>query len=270
MELIRLFEGRDSAHAKDAKSIFAEHVPNVALALRFIRTFVADREITSEMLFPNEGAVVLLFGRVYHQLRAATLLALHGYYTEVWSTLRAAYECASLARYLSKNVERAEAWFKRGSWIKEGEVHKSAAQVKDDSEILYRHLSEMTHPTLRSCAILLDTTKEDFALDLAQPYAEDTFLNCMQNIDGVSLWACFALRNCLPSRAYVPPDAQQTLEVLAERVAPSLDWSNLRIQWKKALSESVSKASHVQPAAELSEALQKYAGRLAGPPAQTE
>lgn len=265
LELIHLFEGRDAAHAMDANGEFAEHVPNVAFALRFIRTFIADREIAPEMLFANEAAVSLLFGRVYHQLRAATFLARHGYYTEVWSILRAAYECVSLGRYLAKNPERADSWLK-GEWIREREVHKSTPHMKDDSDKLYRHLSDMTHPTLRSSAILLDRAKENFALDLAQPYAEDAFVNCMENIDAVALWACLALRNCLPSRGHVPPEAQQTLEFLAQRVVPSDDWSNLRKEWENALAENERKASAARPAVQLSEAQRKYLGRFAPPP----
>lgn len=263
--LLRLF-GRDRDHQQEAMPRVSARLGRIAVALDLIWTLLGEYEIPSGKVFPNEAATLLLFGRVYHQIRAAALLAVSGCYSEVFAALRAAYECGSTARYLSKRPERAEEWVTRKAWIKESEIAKSiAAEHKAEYRTLYRWFSEGTHATLRSAAHLANPSAEGLRLDLRQPLLPEMLNSCIGNVEATALWACFALRNSAVQK-YLPPEWERQLAELAKMVAPHVDWRHLQKDWSAQIAkweetmDKVRRAQELEGALEEQRRLQELAG----------
>ncbi|HEY9562629.1 MAG TPA: hypothetical protein VIR30_02565 [Nocardioides sp.] len=105
--------------------------------------------------FANEFGAIACFSRSHGSLRAATALAVSGYYTDVEPLLRSAYESASLGRMLAKQPELADKWLLQNEWTPDRIVRRWVEEERGPGEAdayaaYYRQASNATHPTAQA------------------------------------------------------------------------------------------------------------------------
>jgi hypothetical protein len=195
----------------------------------------------------NDFAAVACFTRCYRQIRAATLLAMFGYYSEVSTVLRGAYESGSLGRYLAHEPEKAEKWLEKNGWLPKKSGWIPDREVRewfgggDSYADFYGGLSKLAHPTARSCVPLLDPSEKGYEIKFSTIFTADQVDGSLSQVLGVLLWACFALKNAAPDEDALPPHwrqglaefANETNDYLGEKTGVSGDYSNLQKDWEE-------------------------------------
>ncbi len=86
--------------------------------------------------FSNDFAALACLARAVRQLDAALQLALFGYYSEVPTLVRGAYESAGLARIVAKDDEKGERWVRQGAWVPDREVRAELRRSADYARFL--------------------------------------------------------------------------------------------------------------------------------------
>jgi len=196
----------------------------------------------------NDFAAIACFARSFRQVRAATLLAHFGYYTEVPTVLRAAYEAGGVGRYLAHNPDKADKWIEKTTWSPdsaEGWVpdRKVREWFGDTDEraysAIYGVLSKGAHPTAASCIPALKIDEDGYLPRIRTEYEEDAFQESLMEILGVTLWLCFALKNAVANPDLIRPDwthavadyANEVADLIGERVGVRPDFSHLQKDW---------------------------------------
>jgi hypothetical protein len=197
---------------------------------------------------PNDVSAMACLARAYRQLRGSVHLLMFGYYGEVKVLLRATYECAALARMLAKDPHRADKWIRKQTWFPDREVRAWWASVQGDSkseEMLslyaqaYRVMSSWAHPTLMSCAPLVqpdDAEPQRPGLRLDTAFNEDAWASTIAEISGTALFSCFALRNSAVDEKAIDPAWRQRLYEIAKDISDK-DMSHLERDWREEQEE---------------------------------
>jgi hypothetical protein len=158
--------------------------------------------LTPETAFPNVVGGASCLTLATRQTRAALHLLLWGYYTEVRSLLRAAYESASLSRMLAHDPKTAERWLQRSSWVPQKHVDAWSGEGLGFDDVAvksfgraYGQFSIFAHPSAQ--AALASTEVDDDTMSFRIASKLDTHIagTILLEIEAVAVFACFALRN---------------------------------------------------------------------------
>jgi hypothetical protein len=220
-----------------------------------------------EHSFPNEFSAVACLGRVYRQLRAATTLALWGYYAEVRLVLRAVYESAALSRMLAKEPLLAEKWLRKEHWFPDREVRKwmsggenvlgDAEEITREYASAYRAMSAWGHPTAISCAEVVRPDPNDPSrpgLHLTAQFDEVILRRCVTEITVTAIFACFAFRNAVVDERAIDSDWRRRLYEFAPE-ALDRDMTHLQRDWDEEQRHSEALRERVQSAKDIAERL---------------
>lgn len=150
----------DGEHLAFSQRVADPYLPHIRTGLFLLRSMLVTAPRPTEVTFVNDLAAVACFTRLYRQIRAATLMVAFGYYSEVPTVLRGAYEAGALGRYLAKEPEKAEKWLKKGSWIPDREVRKWFGDEDRMYASWYKFYSQRAHPTAKSCIPLLNLAEK--------------------------------------------------------------------------------------------------------------
>lgn len=231
----------DKEHLAAFYEASEELIPFVYRGLFLLRTMLAARPPAVDEVQVNDFAAMACFARVYRQLRAATLLVAMGYYSEVATVLRGAFEAGAVGRYLAKQPEKAEVWLKKQEWIPDRKVRQWWGDEDRLYASWYRFYSARSHPTARACAPLLDIEGEHVSTKFTTTIDHDAIEGCLFEISWASLWACFALQNAAARIDILPPDWRQAVTEFASELAALMeartgvkpDFSHLERDWEK-------------------------------------
>jgi hypothetical protein len=172
----------------------------------------------------NDFAARACFVRALRQIRAASMLAMFGYYSEIGLVLRGAYESAGLGRVLAKDPQKAERWLKKGQWFPEAEVRAwlraggMNSESLNDYTVGYQQLSSWAHPTAASCLRLVEIAPSGPSLRLRTYFDEEYLRHWIREITATAVFASFAVRNAAVSETVIDPRWRQDLYELAETV----------------------------------------------------
>jgi hypothetical protein len=209
----------------------------------------------------NDFSAVACFTRAFRQVLAAMNLTLFGYYSEVGTVLRGAYESAGLGRYLAHELSSADRWLRKGdTWIKDKLVRDWFGDEDGAYAKQYSVLSTAAHPTAQSCLPLVEPTGSTYRARLLTEFDEAWFGQCLDWIQMTALWACFAFRNAAVSEAAIPGEWRKELTTLANEIAPGNDWSHLERDWEAEQEKWERLAERVQSVADLEALLKEHPG----------
>lgn len=255
-----LHEGDDS-HPQQVRELHPRPIEQYGLLVRVLGLMRWPLEVAPQrwdLTFANDFSALACFTRAYRQLRAAALLADHGYYSEVGTLLRAVYESAALGRLLAHTPEEADRWLREGVWFPDRKVRKWFGDEGRAYATIYGILSAEAHPTAMSCLELIDIGGERGAAKLDTQFDDEHYQERMTVILGVALWACIALRNAAASEELLPPEWRKELSDLAKEIAPWADFSELERNWEAEQQKWQKLAGRVGTAAAAEEMLKKH------------
>jgi hypothetical protein len=255
--------GGDEAH------FAATTTPEAPAKIRLIRMGVALLSIVTEAprdwseTFDNDFSAAACFARCIRQLRAATLLTVFGYTSEVGTILRGAYESAALGRYLAHEPREAQRWLRsqtsmpgRAAWIPDREVRDWFGAASRDYAEFYRQLSAEAHPTSSSCLPLLTPDENGYTVRIESVFDAEAVDASLQKILLMTLWACFALRNAAPREEALPPPWRRALAGYAREVSPEADFSHIERDWNEEQARWEAMVEHVRSVDELATELE--------------
>jgi hypothetical protein len=233
------FEGLtdgDAAHHEAVSQLLLEPLVHNERGVRLIRFVLDHAPQPLDHTGSNDFSSLMCIARVVRQIRAAVALSMSGYYSEVGTILRSAYEAASLGRFLAKEPKRADEWLRKQVWIPDRRVQRWLDDFLgegsgDDFAAYYRELSAEAHPTARACVALVKSDGNDYELVVSTTFEEDILRNCLERVAAFTLWAGFAVERAGASEEVFPPWWRQELNDLAESVVPHGDWSHRSRDW---------------------------------------
>lgn len=185
----------------------------------------------------NEVASVTAFTRAFSAIRAATVVAVHGYYIDARALVRTVYESAGLARMLAKLPDKAEKWLVKGDWfpdrIVRDYIESQLAPVGGSPyQAFYKMSSANAHPTANTSAYLVfEHESVRLRPKLNPQFNADYAIRTLHEIAGVTLFTLFAMRRAIASSDFLPVWWLQGLAQLANDVHDA-DWSHLEQDWK--------------------------------------
>lgn len=233
----------DAEHLAFTQRIAEPYLSHIRNGLFLLRWMLDKAPRPTEDTFINDLAAAACFTRVYRQIRAATLMVVFGYYSEVPTVLRGAYEAGALGRYLAKEPQKAEKWLKKGSWIPDREVRKWFGDGDRMYAAWYKFYSERAHPTAKSCIPLLDLAEDGstYSISFTTQKNEESLKDCLLEIAWTSMWACFALQRAASRVDVLPPAWRREVDDFAirlgalfeEHTGQPVDFSHLERDWAK-------------------------------------
>lgn len=208
----------------------------------------------------NDLSARICFARALRQIRAASMLLMFGYYSEIGLVLRGAFESAGLGRMLAKEPEMAERWLKKGQWFPETDVRSwlRSGGAKDDTlkdyTEGYKRLSALAHPTALSCLGLLDPEPARPSLRLRSDFDEPSFRYWVREITATAVFSSFALRNAAVNEVVLNPVWRKDLYELAEEVYQTT-LPHLHRDWEEERRRHEEYRERILPVAEIDQRL---------------
>lgn len=159
----------------------------------------------------NDFSAAACFSRAYRAIRASTLVTVFGYYEEVPTLLREAYECAAMGRYLARQPEVADKWLETGDWVPDRKVRAWFGDTEGIYSDRYGGLSKRSHPTAAACLRLIDPGEDGFTLRLSSDFKGGTYVDCLYEVLATLIWMVFALKNAVADEDIIPPGCAASL-----------------------------------------------------------
>jgi hypothetical protein len=245
--------GGDNEHLEfaQARGESSEVAAYIRHGLFLFVTLLESAPHSWQLTFDNDFSAAACFARTARQLRAATLLVFMGYYSEVGTVLRGAYESAALARFLAHEPEQAAKWLRKGTWFPDREVRRWFQDGEDKFAAIYTEFSADAHPTARSCLGLVTPTDEGYSLRFHTTFDAEAFDHQLMRVLYTTVWACFALRNAAAREEVLPPDWRRALSDYAREAVPHAEWSHLERQWEEEQAKWEAMTARVRSVREL-------------------
>ena len=194
-----------------------------------------------ELTGTNDFSAAACFSRAYRAIRASTLVTVFGYYEEVPTLLREAYECAAMGRYLARQPQLADKWLESGEWVPDRKVRAWFGDTEGVYSDRYGGLSRRSHPTAAACLRLIDAREEGYVLRLASEFKGGTYTDCLYEGLATLIWMIFALKNAVADEEIIPPDwrqasvewAEEAGALLSRHTGAAINFDHLDHDWEK-------------------------------------
>lgn len=251
----------------DLASAHSSEVPVVLRQGLFLYRYLLDLARRPwEETRSNDLSASACFTRAYRAVRGATLLCVFGYYDEVPTVLREAYESAAMARYLARQPEIADKWLNTGDWIPDKRVRDWFGDTDRIYAERYSGLSKRSHPTAAACLQLLDPDEEGYALRFGSRFDKARFEDSLHEILATMIWVIFALKNAVVDEDLLPPEwregavewAKSAGEVLSAYTGVAITFDHLDHDWDKIRADYEKLVSKVLDAEQLAEVLAEH------------
>ncbi|QKW13034.1 hypothetical protein [Verrucosispora sp. NA02020] len=258
----------ENTDATVADNVSAAHLDQINFGLFLAAHILLENPIEDVAAAGvNEVASCVAFTRAFSAIRAATVVAVHGYYVDARALVRTVYESAGLARMLAKLPDKAEKWLVKGDWFPD-KLARDYIESQIDPvggspyQAFYKMSSANAHPTARTSAYLaFEPTSQEFRPLLHPQYNADFAAHTLHEIAGVTLFTLFAMRRAMASQDFLPGWWLQGLAQLASDVH-NANWSHLEQDWDTHNERYARLSAATIPADKLGEYLEAHPNSL--------
>lgn len=242
----------------------SEYIRTVYSLLGFATYYKTEFPVS--ITFANELGGTVALARTGMQMRAAYILAAHGFNAEVRNLLRSAYESAGLARVIAKDGQIAERWLKEGHYFPDSAVRRWIRKIRNDPQStvegfkdFYENYSAWAHPTATSCLPLVKVDNDRLILDPSVSYDSTRSRTVLMEIAIVGLFACFAWRNAFVDETILPTAWRRDLYDLARKMSGDY-MPHLERDWQDEESRHQKFLENIKNASEMDETLRNDPG----------